>query len=196
MLKNKLKFRLFGEIMKKLSKFCILSIIIIILSISVASASDVDNDNIQSSIDDIGIQEMPIEEVSSNEEMGDQSEDSNFYQASNENEEDNLLVDEINDEDSQNTVLSAGSSGNVHKVTLSTYSKYFKNGYVDTSIVKSGDIIDLSGNFNKVNFTFTIPCSITSSSSNAYLNNCVVQYLDVNSSMYSKRILSFGRMIK
>ena len=68
MLKNKLKFRLFGEIMKRLSKFCILSIILIILSVSVVSASEVDNGNIQSSVDDIGIQEMPIEEVSSNEE--------------------------------------------------------------------------------------------------------------------------------
>ena len=185
MLKNKLKFRLFGEIMKKLSKFCILSIIIIILSISVASASDVDNDNIQSSIDDNGIQEMPIDEVSSNEEMGDQLSLSNCNQAS-ENEENNLaVVDENNNDKSQNNVLSAGSNGNVYKVTPSTYSKYFKNGYVDTTIVKSGDIIDLSGNFNKVNFTFTIPCSITSSSKNAYLNNCVVQYLDVNSSMYS-----------
>ena len=71
--------------MKRLSKFCVLSIILIILSISAVSASDVDNDNIQSSIDDIGIQEMPIEEVSSNEEISDQSEGSNFYQASNEN---------------------------------------------------------------------------------------------------------------
>lgn len=185
MLKNKLKFRLFGEIMKRLSKFCVLSIILIILSISVVSASDVENDNIQSSIDDIGIQEMPIEEVSTNEEIEDQSEGSNFYQASNENEEDNLLVDETTNKDSQINTLSAGSSGNVYKVTPSTYSKYFKNGYVDTTIVKSGDIIDLSGNFNKVNFTFTIPCSITSSSKNAYLNNCVVQYLDINSSMYS-----------
>ena len=60
--------------MKRLSKFCVLSIILIILSISAVSASDVDNDNIQSSIDDIGIQEMPIEEVSSNEEISDQSE--------------------------------------------------------------------------------------------------------------------------
>ena len=186
MLKNKSRFRLFGEIMKRLSKFCVLSIILIILSISAVSASDVDNDNIQSSIDDIGIQEMPIEEVSSNEEISDQSEGSNFYQASNENEEDNLAVlDGINNDKFQNNVLSAGSSGNVHKVSPSTYSKYFKNGFVDTTIVKSGDIIDLSGNFNKVNFTFTIPCSITSSSKNAYLNNCVVQYLDVNSSMYS-----------
>ena len=52
MLKIKLIFRLFGEIMKRLSKFCILSIILIILSISAVSASEVDNDNIQSSIDD------------------------------------------------------------------------------------------------------------------------------------------------
>ena len=96
MLKNKSKFRLFGEIMKKLSKFCILSIIIIILSISVVSASDIDNDNIQSSIDDIGIQEMPIGKVSLNEEIGDQSEGSNFYQAYNENEEAEL--DRLNEE--------------------------------------------------------------------------------------------------
>ena len=185
MLKNKLKFRLFGEIMKRLSKFCILSIILIILSVSVVSASEVDNGNIQSSVDDIGIQEMPIDEVSSNEEMGDQSSLSNFNQAS-ENEENNpAVVDEINNDNSQNNVLSAGASGNVHKVTPSTYSNYFKNGYVITSIVKSGDIIDLSGNFNKVNFTFTIPCSITSSSSNAYLNNCVVKYENVSSSTYS-----------
>ena len=128
MLKIKLIFRLFGEIMKRLSKFCILSIILIILSISVVSASEVDNDNIQSSIDDIGIQEMPIEEVSSNNDMGDQSSLSNFNQAS-ENEENNLAVaDEINNDNSQNNVLSAGSSGNVHKVTPSNYSKYFKNG--------------------------------------------------------------------
>lgn len=172
--------------MKRLSKFCILSIILIILSISAVSASEVDNDNIQSSIDDIGIQEMPIEEVSSNEDMGDQSSLSDFNQAS-ENEENNLaVVDEINNDNSQNNVLSVGSSGNVHKVTLSNYSNYFNNkGYVNTNIVKSGDTIDLSGNFNKVNFTFTIPCSITSSQKNAYLTNCVVQYLDINSSAYS-----------
>ena len=110
--------------MKRLSKFCVLSIILIILSISAVSASEGDNDNIQSSIDDIGIQEMPIEEVSSNEERSDQSEGSNFYQASNENEEDNLAVlDAINNDNSQNNVLSAGSIGNVHKVTPSNYSK-------------------------------------------------------------------------
>ena len=85
MLKIKLIFRLFGEIMKRLSKFCILSIILIILSISVVSASEVDNGNIQSSIDDI--QEISIDEVSLNE---DQSSISDSIQMSNENEESNM----------------------------------------------------------------------------------------------------------
>ena len=178
MLKIKLTFRLFGEIMKRLSKFCILSIILIILSISVASASEVDNDNIQSSIDDI--QEISMDEVSLNE---DQSSISDSIQMSNENEESNLIG---NDENTNKDILSASSSGTVHKVNPSNYSKYFnKNGYVNTSVVKSGDTIDLSGNFNKVNFTFTIPCSITSSQKNAYLSNCVVYYFKVNSTTYS-----------
>ena len=178
MLKIKLTFRLFGEIMKRLSKFCILSIILIILSISVASASEVDNDNIQSSIDDI--QEISMDEVSLYE---DQSSISDSIQMSNENEESNLIG---NDENTNKDILSASSSGTVHKVNPSNYSKYFnKNGYVNTSVVKSGDTIDLSGNFNKVNFTFTIPCSITSSQKNAYLSNCVVYYFKVNSTTYS-----------
>ncbi|WP_405289314.1 hypothetical protein [Methanobrevibacter sp.] len=168
--------------MKKLSKICILSIIIIFLSISFASASDVDGDSIQASVDDMDIQEISIDEVSLNEEKDDLSAVSDSCQMADENDEDELFADE---NIVQNDVLSASSSGNVHKVSPSNYSKYFKNGYVNTSIVKSGDIIDLSGNFNKVNFTFTIPCSITSSLKNAYLTNCVVKYENVSSPIYS-----------
>ena len=43
----------------------------------------------------------------------------------------------------------------------------------------------MSGKFNKVNFTFTMPCSITSSQKNAYLTNCVVKYENVDSTSYS-----------
>ncbi|WP_296869175.1 Ig-like domain-containing protein [uncultured Methanobrevibacter sp.] len=168
--------------MKKLSKVCILSIILIILSISFASASTIGGDNIQTSVDDMDIQEISIDEVSSIEEKDDLSAVSNSCQMADENGGDELIADE---NIPQNDVLSAGSSANVHKVSPSNYSKYFKNGYVNTSIVKSGDIIDLSGNFNKVNFTFTIPCSITSSLKNAYLTNCVVKYENVSSSIYS-----------
>ena len=182
MLKTKFNLKSFGGIMKKLSKVCILSIILIILSISFASASDVDGDSIQASVDDMDIQEISIDEVSLNEEKDDLSAVSNSCQMADENDEDELFADE---DIAQNDVLSASSSGNVHKVSPSNYSKYFKNGYVNTSIVKSGDIIDLSGNFNKVNFTFTIPCSITSSLKNAYLTNCVVKYENVSSSIYS-----------
>ena len=182
MLKTKFNLKLFGGIMKKLSKVCILSIILIILSISFASASTVDGDSIQASVDDMDIEEISIDEVSLNEEKDDLSAVSNSCQMPDENGEDELIGDE---NIAQNEVLSASSSGNVHKVSPSNYSKYFKNGYVNTSIVKSGDIIDLSGNFNKVNFTFTIPCSITSSLKNAYLTNCVVKYENVSSSIYS-----------
>ena len=182
MFKTKSHLRLFGEIMKKLSKVCILSIILIILSISFASASTIDGDNIQTSVDDMDIQEISIDEVSSIEEKDDLSAVSNSCQMADENGGDELIADE---NIPQNDVLSAGSSANVHKVSPSNYSKYFKNGYVNTSIVKSGDIIDLSGNFNKVNFTFTIPCSITSSLKNAYLTNCVVKYENVSSPIYS-----------
>ena len=170
--------------MNKLIKFCILSIILIFLSISFASASEIDSDDIQIAIDD-DIQEISIDEVSLNEEN--QSSISYSIQMSNENEENNSSGNAgIDDESVDNDVLSASSSGTVHKVSPSNYSKYFnKNGYVNTSVVKSGDIIDLSGNFNKVNFTFTIPCSITSSQKNAYLNNCVVYYFKVNSTTYS-----------
>ena len=185
MYKIKFKFRLSGEIMKRLSKICILSIILIILSISFASASEIDGDNIQFAGDDNNIQEMSIDDVSLNEEVEDQSSLSNFNQMSDENEDDDLAAYNGAVETTDKEVLSASSSGNVHEISPSNYSKYFKNGYVDTSIVKSGDIIDLSGEFKKVNFTFTIPCSITSSQRNAYLNNCVVKYENVNSSIYS-----------
>ena len=170
--------------MKKLSKVCILSIILIVLSISFASASSVDGDSIQASVvdDEVDIQEISIDEVSLNGEKEDLSAVSNSNQMTDENCEDELIADE---NIAQNDFLSASSSGNVHKVSPSNYSNYFKNGYVNTSIVKSGDIIDLSGNFNTVNFTFTIPCSITSSLKNAYLTNCVVKYENVSSSIYS-----------
>ena len=170
--------------MKKLSKICILSIILIFLSISCISASEIDDDNIQFAADGNDIQEMSIDDVSLNEEVEGQSSLSNFNQMSDENEEDDLALGNGAVE-TQNEVLSASSSGNVHKVSPSNYSKYFQKGYVNTSIVKSGDTIDLSGNFNKVNFTFTIPCSITSSLKNAHLTNCVVKYENVSSPIYS-----------
>lgn len=172
--------------MKNLSKICIFSIILIILSISFASACEIDSDYMQYSIDDSDMEEISVDEVSLNENQDDQSIISNFNQVSNENEENNLVAyNEIVDKNSEKAVLSAGSSGNVHKVSPSNYSKYFKNGYVNTDLVKSGDIIDLSGKFNKVNFTFTMPCSITSSQKNAYLSNCVVKYENVDSTSYS-----------
>ena len=111
--------------MKKLSKICILSIILIFLSISCISASEIDDDNIQFAADGNDIQEMSIDDVSLNEEVEGQSSLSNFNQMSDENEEDDLALGNGAVE-TQNEVLSASSSGNVHKVSPSNYSKYFQ----------------------------------------------------------------------
>ena len=73
-------------------------------------------------------------------------------------------------------------SYNIHQVNPTNYSRYFNsNGYVLTDVVSSGDVIDLSGRFNKKNFIFKIPCSITSSQNDAFLTNCMVEFENVSS---------------
>lgn len=194
-----------GKIMKTFTKILILSFLLIALSVSSVNALELDDD--MQTIEDSNLQEISIDEVPFDEMQEDSSSvlESNQYSdddsLSNHNQIDDeasvlgsnqvtgentiLNSNEGNNDNPQNNILSA-SNGNIHKLSPSNYTKYFNNnGYVNTNIVKSGDTIDLSGKFNKVNFTFTIPCSITSSQKNAYLNNCVVQYLDVNSSTYS-----------
>lgn len=154
-----------------------------ILSLSCVNALELDDD--MQAIGENNIEEDSIDDVSLDGVIEDQS----IVDASSNNIEEDQISDP--NEDASNVkasdkgILSA-SSPTIHKVSPSNYSKYFnKNGYVNTNVVKSGDTIDLSGNFNKVNFTFTIPCSITSSQKNAYLTNCVVYYFKVNSSIYS-----------
>ena len=184
-----------GKIMKNFTKILILLFILMILSISAVNALELDDD--MQTVEESAIQEVSIEEpilnddleedLSSNEVLESQSSSYDSEQISVEDTDEslNMINDDETNENPQNNVLTA-SNGNTHKISPSNYSKYFNNkGIVNTNIVKSGDTVDLSGNFNKVNFTFTIPCSITSSQNNAKLNNCVVQYLDVNSSTYS-----------
>ena len=171
-----------GKIMKTFNKILILSFILLILSISSANAMELDED--MPVIEENALSEISIDDVS----VSEMEESQATVLESNQDTDVSLnenFIDEANEINPQNNVLTA-SNGNAHKVSPSNYTKYFNNkGYVKTDVVKSGDTIDLSGNFNKVNFTFTIPCSITSSKRDAYLTNCVVEYLDVNSSVYS-----------
>ncbi|MBO7518550.1 MAG: right-handed parallel beta-helix repeat-containing protein, partial [Methanobrevibacter sp.] len=82
-------------------------------------------------------------------------------------------------------------SSTTHQVTQSTYSQIFNaRGYVLTNKVSPGDIIDLSGSFNKKNFIFTIPCSITSSKNDAFLTNCMVKFENVTSDPSSHSFVS------
>ena len=190
---------LFGESMK-IGKLIILSFILIILSISCANASELEND-----VQDNGIVDSEISETIGM--------DSNYLDADlaydhsielNENinslgsESSVDLLENINSLGSESSAdllenknaLSSDSS-NVHQVNPTTYSKYFySNGHVITSVVSPGDTIDLSGRFNKKNFIFTIPCSITSSQKDAYLTNCMVEFENVTSDSSSPSSVS------
>ena len=184
----------------KIGKLIILSFILIILSISCANASELEND-----VQDNGIVDSEISETIGM--------DSNYLDADlaydhsielNENinslgsESSVDLLENINSLGSESSAdllenknaLSSDSS-NVHQVNPTTYSKYFySNGHVITSVVSPGDTIDLSGRFNKKNFIFTIPCSITSSQKDAYLTNCMVEFENVTSDSSSPSSVS------
>ncbi len=71
-----------------------------------------------------------------------------------------------------------GDSKKVIKLTESDYDKYFnEDGYVDTTKVSPYDTFDLSGTFNNVEIMiFTIPVTVTSTSCDAYLKDCTIQF--------------------
>ncbi|MDO5851362.1 MAG: right-handed parallel beta-helix repeat-containing protein [Methanobacteriaceae archaeon] len=67
---------------------------------------------------------------------------------------------EISSDISSNSVKSASSS---YQVTPSTYSTYFGNDTkIKTDVVKSGDVLNLNGEFKDVGFTINIPINMTS----------------------------------
>ena len=193
--------------MKINTKVFVLLFILFILSISYTNASDLENNIQDNDIINLGISEETTYE--SNEDMSldnsldnniksnfeDESSSTNYFEdkaSSESNLGDNYSFEpNLNDEDSSDSVLESNKnnknslsddSSTVHQVGPNTYSNFFdRNGYVLTNLVSSGDTIDLSGNFNRKNFIFTIACSITSSQNDAYLTNCMVEFENVTS---------------
>ena len=165
----------------------IVFLFIMILAISSVNASELD-DNIQGTdAVDLEIDEnvnLDYQENNLEDNLDDSLEIS----------EDNYLEDEDSldgaSESSPKNLLKEDSA-TVHKITQSTYSTIFNaRGYVLTDKVSSGDIIDLSGSFNKKNFIFTIPCSITSTQNDAFLTNCMVKFENVTSNPDSHSFVS------
>ena len=182
----------------RISKALILSFILIILSISCVNASEIDNDVQNEGVVDLDINDNVIGEDSiegisknsvddsligeNNPEDIENTIDNNIYDNSLKSDIDNENPLTTNNEDlilEKNTLTA--DSNNIHQVNPTNYSRYFNsNGYVLTDVVSSGDVIDLSGRFNKKNFIFTMPCSITSSQGDAYLTNCMVEFENVS----------------
>ena len=154
----------------------IIFLFILILSISCVNASELDD-----SIQDSDAVDLEIDENIDLDSISEGSLDSDLDSS------DSYVDDSLeSDVDDSLDYSSKGSlkedSTTVHQVSSSTYSKYFNSrGYVLTDKVSAGDTINLTGNFNKKNFIFTIPCSITSSQNNAYLTNCMVEFENVTS---------------
>ena len=160
----------------------IVFLFIMILAISSVNASELDDD-IQESVVDLEIDE------NINLDYQDDNLDDSLEISEDNYLEDAGSLDDASDSNSNN-LLKADSS-TIHQVTQSTYSQIFNaKGYVLTDKVSPGDIIDLSGSFNKKNFIFTIPCSITSSGNNAFLTNCMVEFENVTSNPDSHSFVS------
>lgn len=85
------------------------------------------------------------------------------------------ISDEIISDDTTNNEVLTSSS---HTVNADNYNNYFnKKGELVSTDVKQGDIINVDGDFSKVNFTFRVPVNIVGSSSNN-LQNCVFTLYD------------------
>ena len=67
------------------------------------------------------------------------------------------------------------SESNSYTVNESNYNNYFNTKGETTSLVKSGDTLNIDGEFSKKNFTFNIPVNIIGTNSNI-LNNCIFTF--------------------
>ena len=179
--------------MKKISKIIVLAFILIFLSISCASASELDDNVRDGGIVDLEINENINQDL--NDEDNSNSNLDNYPVNTLDNNLDNNLIsneeESVLDDSDSNEKNTLKSDSTTHQVTPTTYSQYFnRDGYAIADVVSSGDTIDLSGRFNKKNFIFTMPCSITSSQNDAYLTNCMIKFENVTSNSSSPSSVS------
>ena len=182
-----------GKNMKKISKIIVLAFILIFLSISCASASELDDNVRDGGIVDLEINENINQDL--NDEDNSNSNLDNYPVNTLDNNLDNNLIsneeESVLDDSDSNEKNTLKSDSTTHQVTPTTYSQYFnRDGYAIADVVSSGDTIDLSGRFNKKNFIFTMPCSITSSQNDAYLTNCMIKFENVTSNSSSPSSVS------
>ncbi|WP_297982910.1 right-handed parallel beta-helix repeat-containing protein [uncultured Methanobrevibacter sp.] len=165
----------------------LLFLLVLILSLASVNAAELDDSNLNDNLIDnsndnfgISLNEAFNEDLNlySNDLNHDLNSDSNELSS---NSESNSL-EILNDSNlSPKGEKLSDSNQNIHKISDSNYSNYFdRNGNLLSGIVSPNDILDLSGSFKGRNFILNVPCTITSSSNNAFLTNCMIKFEGVN----------------
>lgn len=156
-------------------------LIFLLIGLNAVSASDSSDDSLnltdhlESSPVDVGLESGDTMESISD--CDDDMESSSVEEVIESN--DGSLEDEPIENEKPKSNL--GASGNkVHTVTPQNYSKYFDSkGNLNKSLVKANDTINLSGNFSNKNFIITIPITVTSTESDAFLKNSHIFFFNV-----------------
>ena len=151
--------------MKYLNKILILTFILMIISIGGVSATDAD---------------IVCTDFQENSHNNDLSLASSDYQVESSIGVNDIMVSNNTPNDDSNNLR---ASGKVIKLNASNVHEYFsEEGYVDTSKISPYDTLDLSGNFSYNDIEvmiFTIPVTVTSTSQDAYLKDCTIQFHEV-----------------
>lgn len=158
----------------------LLVLIFLLIGLNVVSAADssADSLNLTDNLESTTINSVDtVESIS--------VDDSSADLESVSNEETETIMEEETfetiDSNEANTKSKLGAGDKtVHTVTAANYSKYFDSkGNLINSLVKANDTINLSGNFSNKNFIITIPLTVTSTESNAFLKNSHVFFYNV-----------------
>ena len=152
----------------KLSRVLIFTLILLI-TLGVATAADVDDSDVSSDLENTVTVESNVNQIIEN--------------------QDDVITDnnKVIAEDVKNTTVTKKSLKNIKtsdsttiSLTDGNFDDYFdSDGNIIEGTVSEGNILDLSGEFNDKLISLTIPVTLTSSSKNAYLTNCLI-YVGAN----------------
>ena len=156
-------------------------LILLILAIGSLSAADadIDSESIGDTISDIELADegSSVSQIDDSCQETTQNDNSNIEDSANDEDtisdaEDIEIDDDENAIGEKNTIKSS-NLGSSYTFKSSNYNTYFtSNGTIISGKLKAGDVLDCSGNFNKLTFIINIPLTFKSSDKTARFTNC------------------------
>ncbi|MBE6487616.1 MAG: hypothetical protein E7Z86_02775 [Methanosphaera stadtmanae] len=152
--------------MKTISKFLLLTLVLLFVGLATVSAADT-NDTTAAVMSDHTTSNQITDKIAET-------------NAQTSNMEENTQTDKIIKTNNK-------SIKNARTITVrsTTYNQFFTNSsgtIASTELIQSGDTVNLQGIFNNVNFAVDKNITLTSTNSNATLNNCTVYVTGKNAS--------------